>query len=133
MNPEKHPSHQKTIFIVEDNELYAKSLQTYIQSISPQVKEVKFFRIGELCIRELNSNPDIVIMDYYLNSKYPEALNGLEIIKQIKTLKPKTNILVLSAQEKMNVALEAIKQYNCHYIQKDEEAFKKVKLYLEEM
>src|SRR3989344_5414480 len=112
---------KKTIYIIEDSELYAKSLQTFIQTRFPDAKEVKTFRIGELCILELDNEPDVVIIDYYLNSKYPEALNGLEIIKQIKSLKPKTNIIVLSAQEKLDIVLESIKQYGCRYIKKDSE------------
>ena len=128
MNLEK-----KTIYIVEDNDLYAKSLQTFIQNRFPQLKEVKTFRIGELCLMELHNNPDIIIMDYYLNSKYQEALNGLEIIEQIKEQKPKTNIIVLSGQEKFNVVLEAIKQHNCLYVQKNQEAFNKVSEHIEEI
>jgi len=117
---------EKTIFIVEDNEIYAKSLQIFIQSRFPKIKEIIIFKIGETCLMELHRNPSIVIMDYFLNSKYEEADNGLEIIKRIKTQKPQTNIIVLSAQEKFDVVIEAIKQYDCNYVQKDQEAFNKV-------
>jgi len=118
------------VFIVEDNELYAKSLQTFIQNRFPNIKEIKIFRIGEMCLMEINRNPSIIIMDYFLNSKYENANNGLEIIKRIKMLKPKTNIIVLSVQAEFNVAIEAIRQYDCIYLQKDHDAFNKVELFI---
>ncbi len=121
MSPE-----EKIIFIVEDSEVYAKSLQTFIQNRFLDVKEIKTFRIGEMCLMELHHNPCIVIMDYFLNSKYKAADNGLEIIKRIKTQRPFTNIIVLSAQEEVEVALETVKQTDCYYIRKDKNAFNKV-------
>jgi len=121
------------IFIVEDNEVYAKSLQTFIQIRFPRIKEIKIFRIGEMCLMELDHNPGIVIMDYFLNSKYNEAGNGLEIIKRIKIQKPQTNIIVLSIQEKFNVILESVKEYDCIYVQKDQEAFHKVEQSIKEI
>ncbi len=117
---------KEIIFIVEDNDVYAKSLRTFLQIRFPKMKEIKVFRIGEMCLMELHRNPTIVIMDYYLNSQYEEADNGLEIIKRIKKIKPKTNIIVLSAQEKFNVALEVIKEQDCIYVKKDQDSFCKV-------
>jgi two-component system OmpR family response regulator len=116
----------RPIFIVEDNEVYARSLQTFIKSRFPEIKEIKNFRIGELCLMEMDKNPSVVIMDYFLNSKYEEAHNGLEIIRQIKEQKPQTDIIVLSSQDKFNVILEAIKKYDCSYVQKDRDSFHNV-------
>ena len=124
---------QIKIFIVEDNDVYAKSLQIFIKNCFPNIKEIKIFRIGELCLLELNHNPNIVIMDYFLNSKYEEAQNGLEIIKRIKAQKPKTNIIVVSAQKDFNVVLEAIREYDCLYVQKDDEALNKIELFIKEI
>jgi len=118
------------VFIVEDNEVYAKTLQTFIYNSFPSIKEIYIFRIGELCLMELHRNPTIVIMDYFLNSQYEQANNGLEIIKRIKVQKPETNIIVLSAQEDFQVVIDALKQYDCIYVQKNEDAFKKVKQFI---
>ena len=115
-----------SIFIVEDNNVYAKSLKTFIHSRFSAINDIKIFRIGELSLLELDHNPDIVIMDYFLNSKYHEANNGLEIIEQIKEKKPKTNIILLSSQEDFNIVIDAIRKYSCLYVHKDQQAFNKV-------
>jgi DNA-binding NarL/FixJ family response regulator len=120
------------IFIIEDNEMYARTLQTFIQARFPEIKEVKTFRIGELSLMELHRNPSVIVVDYFLNSKYEEAHNGLEIIRRIKAEKPLTHIIVLSAQEKFDVILEAIKKYDCSYVQKDKDAFQHVEKLIRE-
>jgi two-component system OmpR family response regulator len=116
----------KIIFIVDDNEVYAKTLESFILSRFPDITEVKIFSIGEMCLMDMHRNPGIVIMDYFLNSKFEEAHNGIEIIKRIKVEKPLTNIIVLSIQTDKNIVLEAITLFDCAYVQKDEEAFDKI-------
>lgn len=116
---------QISVFLVEDNTVYAKSLQGFLLTHFPDMK-IKLFTVGETCLMKMHLNPDVVIMDYFLNSKYGEAQNGLEIIKRIKEQNSQTNIVVLSAQDNYTVVLDAIKQYGCFYVQKDEGAFNKV-------
>ena len=113
------------VCIVEDNILYANTLHGFLRTRFPYMK-IKIFHTGETFLKELSQNPDIVIMDYFLNSKHEEAHNGLEIIKHIKAQKPETHIIVLSVQEKYSVMVESIGLYNCSYVQKDPEAFNKV-------
>ena len=106
--------------------MYAKALQSFIVNQFPDVTEVKIFSIGEMSLMELYRKPGIVIMDYFLNSKFSEAHNGLEIIEQIKTHNPLTNIIVLSSQSNSKIVLEAISLFDCTYVQKGEEAFNKI-------
>ena len=121
-----------SIFIIEDDVIYGKALKLFIQNCFPDIKEVKIFPIGEMSLMELQMNPIVIIIDYYLNSKYTEAHNGLEIIKQIKNQKPKTHIIVLSAQESPGVIMEAIREYDCRYVQKDKDSFQYVELLIKE-
>jgi DNA-binding NarL/FixJ family response regulator len=127
-------SEKKKIFIVEDNEVYSKLLQSFLQNRFPDT-EIKMFRIGEVCLMEMemDRNPNVVIMDYFLNSKYEEAQNGLEIIKRIKEIKPQTKIIVLSAQENLEMIPEVIKNQDCSYVQKGDEAFDQVEQYISEI
>jgi DNA-binding NarL/FixJ family response regulator len=116
---------QMNIFIVEDDTAYAKILKKFLINRFPNAT-VTIFDTGEMCLMEIHRNPNIIIMDYFLNSKFAEALNGLEIIKQIQAHNPLTNIIVLSIQDKYSVIVKTIAQYKCFYVQKDQEAFDKV-------
>ena len=114
------------IFIVEDNAIYAKTLAAFIKKTFKEIKEIRMFPVGETCVTELDVHPDLIIMDYYLDSRYPDAETGLEIIKQIRASHPEMNILLLSAQKDMAIALETIKTHKCSYVEKDDKAFERV-------
>jgi len=115
----------KLIFIVEDNVVYAKSLEFFLKSKFEGI-EIKTFPVGELCIDNLHLKPDYIIMDYFLNTKYFDAEDGLSIMKEIKSKDPKVKILVLSAQQDVKIAL-AVKDSGSMYLMKNEEAFENIR------
>jgi DNA-binding NtrC family response regulator len=122
----KITSREKTIFIVEDNEMYAKLLQEYLMLRFPEIQRIKIFPFGEACLMELYQDPTVIIMDHLLNSKNADAATGLSIIKKIKTVSSNTNIILLSAQTELEVAAKALSKYGCVYLQKDDKSFEKV-------
>lgn len=122
-----------TVFIVEDNMAYAQALKVFINTNFPQLKEVKIFPVGEVAELELEKNPGLIIMDYFLDSKYDDAENGLEAVKHIRAKKPGTKIMLLSSQDNIEIALEATKKYQCYYVKKDDRAFNKVEEYMRQI
>ncbi len=120
---------KKTIFIVEDNVMYSKSLQGFLTMRFPQFN-IETFTNGEACLLELHRNPTIIIMDYFLNASNRDAADGLSIIQKIKTKSSNTNIILLSAQTDLDVFVKAISIYGCTYLRKDEQAFKKVEHFI---
>ena len=130
-----NPSSVKTkiIFIVEDNPAYAKTLEAFLKNKFTDVEEIKIFPVGEVCLMEIHRNPTVVIMDYFLDTKYADAETGLEIIKKIKAQKPQTNIIILSSQRELDVTHEAVRKYDCNYVTKDEKAFSKVEELIREI
>jgi two-component system OmpR family response regulator len=114
------------VFIIEDNPAYSKMLEGYIKTHFPEIKDIRKFPVGETCISELNVNPDLIIVDYFLDTRYPDAASGLEIIKEIRGQRPEMNVVVVSAQKEIDVVLEAIQTLHCSYIKKDDQAFDRV-------
>jgi DNA-binding NtrC family response regulator len=124
---------RKTVFIVEDNRSYARSLEQFIRNNFNDVHEIKVYPVSEAAIMDLTKKPSIIIMDHYLNSKYHDAVSGLEAIREIKSKMPKVPIMLLSAQEDIGIAVEATQKYECRYVKKNELAFTKVQEYLHEI
>lgn len=125
-NTNKTDSREKTIFIVEDNAVYAKSLEAFLKTKFPGINTIKIFPTGEASLMELYQNPTVIIMDHLLNTNQSDAATGLSIIKKIKNASPDTNIILLSAQTEFEVISKTITKYGCTYLQKDERAFNKV-------
>ena len=101
---------QYKIFVVEDNVLYAQVLKK--QLIDNQY-QVKVFHNGKDCISHLNEKPDVITLDYTL----PD-MTGHKVLKEIQKKLPNTHVIVISAQENINTAIELMKDGAYDYIMK---------------
>jgi DNA-binding NtrC family response regulator len=116
---------KKTIFLVDDDAFYLKSLE--IEFAKHPEYLVKSFESGELCVENLWLNPDIIVLDYLLDGVDKDAINGLETLDQIKINNKKTIVIILSAQDKIEVAVNCMKHNALDYIVKSETAFLRLK------
>jgi two-component system, OmpR family, response regulator len=109
------------LFLVDDDPLFLKSLE--IEFTENTGSEIRTFPTGELCIKNLSLNPDIVILDYYLNGIEKKAINGLETLDRIKSVNSQIPVIMLSSQDKIEVAVNCMKHQAFDYIVKSETAF----------
>jgi two-component system, OmpR family, response regulator len=115
----------KLIFIVEDNAVYAKSLEIYLRTKFEGI-DVKIFPVGELAVDNLHLKPEFIVMDYFLNSKFYDAEDGVSIIKVIRDKDPNVQIIVLSSEEDEKT-IQKIHDAGCLYLHKNAEAYEKVR------
>jgi two-component system OmpR family response regulator len=111
----------KKIFIVDDDAMLTEALKDYLTRRTPN--EIHVFSTGEECLRHLSENPDVIILDYYLNTVQKDAANGMEILQVIKKHFPDIHVIMLSSQEHYAIALQTIQKGAEQYVIKDENAF----------
>lgn len=121
----KNPQKIK-VFLVDDDMVFLRALKNVVAGIDDRI-EVFTFSTGEECIQNLKQNPAIVILDYYLDSQLYDAMNGIKALKKIKQISPETNVIMLSAQSNIDVALDTIKYKAYDYVLKNDEAFIRIK------
>lgn len=109
------------IFLVDDDALFLKSLE--IQFLEHGDFNIETFASGELCIKNLNQNPDVVILDFHLDGIDKTAINGLETLDRIKKFNSEIPIIMLSSQDKIDVAISCMHHKAFDYIVKSETAF----------
>lgn len=109
------------IFLVDDDELFLKSLE--IDFLQQADFDIETFITGELCIANLSHQPDIIILDYFLNSVDKNAMNGIETLDKIKTFNPAIPVIILSAQDNIDVAISCMHHKAADYVVKSETAF----------
>ena len=108
-------------FLVDDDELFLKSMT--IEFSENTKSDLITFGTGEECVKNLKLNPDIIILDYYLNSVDKEAINGLETLDIIKSVNNQIPVIILSSQDRIEVAVNCMKHQAFDYIVKSETAF----------
>ena len=113
------------LFLVDDDAVYLKSLE--IQFLDALQFEVKTFATGELCIQNLSENPDVIILDFHLDGIDKNAMNGLKTLDIIKSINSEIPIIMLSSQDKIEVAVKCIQHNAFDYVVKSETAFLRLK------
>ena len=109
------------IFLVDDDALFLKDLE--IQFLDQGDFSVETYATGELCIQNLINNPDVIILDYILNGINQKAINGIDTLDEIKKVNPNIPVIILSGQDKIDIAINCMHHKAFDYVVKSETAF----------
>jgi two-component system, OmpR family, response regulator len=121
-----------TIFLVDDDALFLKSLE--IEFLEHPQFAVQTFATGELCLAGLmvkSNKPEIIILDYHLDGIEKNAMNGLETLDKIKSKDAKMPVIMLSSQDKIDIAINCMHHKASDYIVKSETAFVRLQASME--
>ena len=108
------------IFIVEDDTFFSELINSFLTKLGYQ--QILKYETGADCIQNLSKNPDIIILDYGLNDQ-----NGIDVLKEIKSINPNIDVIFLSGQDKIEVAVTSLKYGAYDYIQKTNDCIQNLK------
>lgn len=109
------------LFLVDDDPVFLKLLE--IEFLQNADFTIETFETGELCVENLSHNPDVIILDYLLNGIVKNAMNGLKTLDKIKAINPDVPVVMLSSQDKIEVAINCLHHKAFDYVVKSETAF----------
>jgi DNA-binding NtrC family response regulator len=113
------------IFLVDDDIVFLKLME--IEFLQLNDFEVETYITGELCIKNLGLHPDVIILDYLLDGIEKKAMNGLQTLDKIKEFDPTIPVVMLSSQDKIEVAINCMHHKAFDYVVKSETAFMRIK------
>ncbi|OFY24944.1 MAG: histidine kinase [Bacteroidetes bacterium GWF2_33_38] len=109
------------LFLVDDDAVFLKLLE--IQFLEHADFAIETYATGELCMKSLSHNPDVIILDYFLDGIEKDAMNGIETLDKIKAYNPDIPVVMLSSQDKIDVAINCMHHRAFDYVVKSETAF----------
>lgn len=112
------------IFLVDDDKVFLKSLE--IDFLQHADFTIETFATGEQCVLSLSSGPDIIILDYQLDGVDKSAMNGIETLDKIKAANENIPVIMLSSQDKIDVAISCMHHKAFDYVVKSETAFMRI-------
>lgn len=116
-------TNNKLIYIVDDVQMQRELLADHLKANMPAY-EIHCFNTGEECIAATKVRPaEIIFLDYNLNSLVKDAMDGIEALQELKSIAPQTEVVMISGQDKIEVAVNTIKHGAFDYIVKGEGAF----------
>lgn len=110
------------IFIVEDDPQYLHALKHSLEQ--RHFSNIKVFTSGEECLENLDQKPQVILLDFLLGEG---KMNGLQVLKEIKKFSPESQVVFLTGLEKLEVALETVKNGAYDYVVKTEAAFERIR------
>ncbi len=116
-----------TICIVDDDELFLKSMKYFLQQKISSAVQINLFQTGEEFLKNITEKkPDVVILDYVLNGFNPHAMDGRSVLRKIKQTNPEMAVIMISGQNRIEVALESIREGAYDYVIKNDNVFFKI-------
>lgn len=113
---------KEILFIVDDEPMHAQMMEDHLHSKFPHFDIYKY-KTGEECNENMDKNPGIVILDYHLNAIDKSARNGAQILEHIKRNYEDTEVIMISGQDKIDVAVDCMRLGAYDYVVKNETAF----------
>jgi two-component system, OmpR family, response regulator len=117
------------LFLVDDDAVFLKTLEIEFQLHGDF--DIETFETGELCLASLPHKPDVIILDFLLDGIVKDAMNGIETLDKIKEFNPEIPVIMLSAQDKIDVAVSCMHHKAFDYVVKSETAFVRLKKAIE--
>lgn len=119
---------QIDIFLVEDDKIFLLALKEDIEAtFKNRTIKIHSFSAGETCMQKFTQvMPQAVILDYHLNSKYPDAADGIKVLDWIKKENHETNVIMLTSDDHIDIAIESFHHGASDYVVKTATKFKKI-------
>ena len=114
------------LFLVDDDALFLKLLE--IELLQQADFSIQTFATGELCMAQLLLQiPDIIILDYHLDGIDKNVMSGIKTLDKIKAFNHDIPVIMLSSQDKIEVAINCMRHLAFDYVVKSETAFVRLK------
>lgn len=114
---------QFKFFIVDDDIFCANIYEQYLSQLN--YTDISYFSNGSDCLNNLDQKPDIIFLDHNMDD-----LTGFEVLKKIKRYNPNIYVIMISGQESIKTAVDALKYGAFDYVTKDATVCDKIQLIL---
>lgn len=112
---------QFKFFIVDDDIFCATLYNQYL--VNMNYSDITHYCNGTDCITNLHLNPDIIFLDHNM-----EDINGFEVLKKIKRYNSNIYVVMISGQENIKTAVDALKYGAFDYVIKGNDSHEKIEL-----
>lgn len=118
-------------FVVDDDEYFNNIVKSYIRKIGEEINiqvETSCFLNGNDCIRKITTNPDFVILDFYLDENNDITLTGYDVLEKIKKYNPDIRVIIISQMHEWENFEEEFMRFGASgFLKKDDELYDNLK------
>lgn len=97
----------KQLFIIDDDATHNDMLRQFL--LDKFDVDIMSFTSGDDALRNIKMQPTYVLVDYYLDRINTGTSKGVDVLKQVRQMYPDTFVIVMSAQDKIEVTVDTLK------------------------
>lgn len=114
--------------IIDDNKLFKLAVKANLeQQFSDKNIKIHVFDIGEKSIERIKRDlPEIIILDYHLDSQIHQAADGIAVLDEIKQINPESKVIMLTGDSNIDVAIKSFLHGASDYVVKNDMEFEKI-------
>lgn len=120
------------LFILNDNVEVAGKLRRYLVKRFGDLLHISLFFNSRSCLKMVDSHVHLVVVDDYLYEDGNKETPGIEILKKIKEKQPNTEVVILSSNENVGAAVEAMRSGARDYIRNKKGAWQRIMVILDQ-
>lgn len=121
----------KKIIVVDDDPMLSAALSDFLED---QGHTVHTYGTGEECLKHIATDaPNVIILDFYMNTVNRQAATGLEILKAIRHAYPAMHVIMLSSQARYDLMGQTISSGAEKYVIKGKDSFAEIKKYIDHL
>ncbi|TVR76347.1 MAG: response regulator [Chitinophagaceae bacterium] len=118
------------VFIVDDDNKHLVMMEQKLPENFNYTVNVETFTNGKDCVAKLDENPDVIILDYYFSNNENNVETGIDVLKQIKQKKDDIPVIMMSHQDKLEIAIACYDYGATDYVIKNDSAVLRTQLIL---
>jgi DNA-binding NtrC family response regulator len=117
------------VCIIDDDMQMREMLKDFIIDKFPSA-EISSYSTGEDALRNILVEPNLILLDYHLDSIDATAMNGLQVLVKLRERFSNLPIIFISGQEKTEIAANTMKYGAWDYIVKNENTFNRLLIHI---
>jgi len=118
----------KNVIIVEDNPTENEMMMDFLSRF--EGISIKGFSSGDACIKALVTekieSPDLILMDYFLDSTTAAKYDGLDTLVKVKEICPDSKVIMFTSVENQRIVELAKQKGAYNYAVKSPEGFERL-------
>ncbi len=108
----------KLIFFVDDDKMMLNLMEYTFKC--REGFDVRSYLSGEACLENMELQPSMIVLDYYLGEGESKAMTGLETLKKIHERNGDIPVVILSREKDKKLINQFLKYGAMQYVVKDD-------------
>lgn len=114
----------RKVFIVDNDDLFRRRMELELETMDGMATYA--FSSVEECLKSMEAEPEVILVDVYMDSQFKEVMSGIDLLHWIKSNYPKTEVIIMTPDQSILRSMSVVEQNAFDCIEKTEAGISRV-------